>query len=145
MRVMSVASRLGIGLAALALVAAVVFVAALVASRGGGDGGREVREWMARCGPKAARPPCGPGVRLGVDYEYLLYDHCGIEWALFDDRLGVPAHGRPTQGISFPVSCASWETTAPNSGAVSSSSRSLPLPSATNHVRAPSSSGPGLP
>lgn len=84
---MSVASRLGIGLAALALVAAVVFVAALVASRGGGDGGREVREWMARCGPKAARPPCGPGVRLGVDYEYLLYDHCGIEWALFDDRL----------------------------------------------------------
>lgn len=33
-----------------------------------------------------ARPPCGPGARIGVYYAYGLRTHCGIEYAYFDDR-----------------------------------------------------------
>jgi hypothetical protein len=28
--------------------------------------------------------PYGPGVEVGVDYDYSLYVHCGVEWARID-------------------------------------------------------------
>ena len=39
------------------------------------------------CLPNADAPPCGSGVRMGVDYEHLLYTHCGVESTIFDGRL----------------------------------------------------------
>ena len=41
----------------------------------------------AICGPRATRPPCGPGVKIGIAYRYALYTHCGIRYAWFDGRL----------------------------------------------------------
>lgn len=29
-------------------------------------------------------PPYGPGVEVGESYDYVLYTHCGIEWARID-------------------------------------------------------------
>jgi hypothetical protein len=29
-------------------------------------------------------PPYGPGIEVGATYEYVLYTHCGIEWAPID-------------------------------------------------------------
>jgi len=37
------------------------------------------------CLPDAEKPPCAAEVELGGDY--VLYTHCGIEWAIFDGRL----------------------------------------------------------
>lgn len=30
-------------------------------------------------------PPYGPGAEVGESYDYVLYTHCGIEWARIDD------------------------------------------------------------
>ncbi|MFN3257287.1 MAG: hypothetical protein ACE37B_16520 [Ilumatobacter sp.] len=32
----------------------------------------------------ADRPPYGPGVEVGETYDYVLYVHCGVEWARVD-------------------------------------------------------------
>ena len=32
----------------------------------------------------ANEPPYGPGVGIGDEYEYVLYVHCGVEWARID-------------------------------------------------------------
>jgi len=39
------------------------------------------------CGLNAVTAPCGAGVQVGADYDYVLYTHCGIDWAIFDGRL----------------------------------------------------------
>lgn len=39
------------------------------------------------CLPDAEPPPCGPGARVGVGYDHLLYTHCGVETTIFDGRL----------------------------------------------------------
>jgi hypothetical protein len=48
-------------------------------------------------------PPYGPGIERGESYDYVLYTHCGIEWAPIDgvwwriDPLGV-ANASPPDG-----------------------------------------------
>lgn len=52
-------------------------------------------------------PPYGPGIEEGESYDYVLYTHCGIEWAPIDgvwwrtDPLGV-AVGSPPDGWANP-------------------------------------------
>ena len=53
-------------------------------------------------------PPYGPGVEPGERYDYVLYTHCGVEWAPVDgvwwrtDPLGV-AIGSPPDGWGNPL------------------------------------------
>lgn len=52
-------------------------------------------------------PPYGPGIEVGASYDYVLYTHCGIEWAPIDgvwwrtDPLGV-GEASPPEGWGNP-------------------------------------------
>ncbi len=62
-----------------AVVVLVASVALMLAACGGDHG---------VTGPPMAdidnKPPYGPGVEVGKSYDYVLYTHCGIEWARID-------------------------------------------------------------
>jgi len=51
------------------------------------------------CPADAEKPPCGPGARVGRDYDYVLYTHCGIEWAIFDGRLWLARPALHDEGV----------------------------------------------
>ena len=50
------------------------------------DARDEQTRWLD-CRPEASEPPCGDGARVGVDYDFILYTHCGIQAAVFDGRI----------------------------------------------------------
>ena len=53
------------------------------------------------CHPDAEKPPCGVGAHVGADYDYVLYTHCGVAWAIFDGRLWLaqsPLHDDGVRG-----------------------------------------------
>jgi len=70
----------------------------LVAAAGLGVVGRSTIADTVVEGPAAAdianEPPYGPGAEVGESYDYVLYVHCGVEWARLDgvwwqtERLG---------------------------------------------------------
>lgn len=72
-------------------VVALLTVAAGCATEDDSDGYRQ-----SATGPAQAdiddEPPYGPGVEVGKTYDYVLYTHCGIEWARLD---GVWWHANP--------------------------------------------------
>lgn len=61
-------------------------------------------------------PPYGPGVEAGATYDYVLYTHCGVEWAPIDgvwwrtDPLGV-ADANPPDGWGNPYDAGSLTVT----------------------------------
>lgn len=61
-------------------------------------------------------PPYGPGVEAGETYNYVLYTHCGVEWAPIDgvwwqtDPLGV-AEASPPDGWGNPFDAGSLTVT----------------------------------
>ena len=41
----------------------------------------------AFCSPSVERVPCSAGMKVGVEYDYRLFTHCGVLSAYFDGRL----------------------------------------------------------
>lgn len=63
--------------------------AALLLAGCGGDGTSAEADGprALSCLPDAGGPPCGAGARVGTDYDYVLWTHCGIQVAVFNGRL----------------------------------------------------------
>ena len=90
-------------------------LAAMLVTAGCGAAGEqsaapgEQRTIMRLCTADAEVTPCGRGVDVGVDYDYVLYTHCGIRWAVFDGRLWVAeppltdGSGNPPPGWGNPM------------------------------------------
>lgn len=81
-------------------------------------------------------PRCGSGVRLGVEYDYFLYDHCRIEWAHFDCRLWR-TRPRPSHSGNFTLGVMRLlAKDRPSSAPANSLLLSLPPRRATSHFPA---------
>lgn len=66
---------------------AAIATALLVAGCLGSDTSAQDEGPRARpCPASAEGPPCGTGARIGQDYDYVLYTHCGIQTAVFNGR-----------------------------------------------------------
>ncbi len=87
----------------------VVAVAALLASCGDESGSADAPRVVENPPPIEldGEPPYGPSIEVGASYDYVLYTHCGIEWAPIDgvwwrtDPLGV-AEASPPEGWGNP-------------------------------------------
>lgn len=65
------------------------------------------------------RPPYGLGVEIGRTYDYEMYVHCGVEWALIDgawwqsDYLS-DGNANPPDGWGNPVDAGRLTLTSPD-------------------------------
>lgn len=86
-----------------------VFVLPLVfAAYGGGPNVGIASGAPPLCAPQVHRVPCAAGVKIGVEYRYTLWTHCGIRDVYLDGRLWVATpplsdgSGNPPRGWGNP-------------------------------------------